>query len=72
MFQGIMSHLVCFSSKRLQNIDGFSNEPAVGRCALHLFLLGLFEFYDTVFEFMTCIKVHLALAACHIHSVSKL
>jgi len=55
MFQGIMLHLVCFSSKRLQNSDGFSNEPEVGRCALPLFLLGLFEFYDTVFLLMTCI-----------------
>jgi len=67
-----MLHLVCFSSKRLQSSDGFSNEPAVGRCARLLPLLGLFEFYDTVFELSTCIKVHLELAACQIHSVLKL
>jgi hypothetical protein len=72
MFQGIMLHLVCVSSKRVENSDGFSNEPAVGRCARLLSLLGMFEFYDTVFELMTCIKVHLVLAACQIHSVLKL
>lgn len=58
--------LVCFSCMRLQSSDGFSNEPAVGRCALVLSLLGLFEFYDMVFELMACIKAHLELAACQI------
>ena len=67
-----MLHLVCVSSKRMQNTDGFSNEPAVGRCALLLSLLGRCEFYDALFELMTCIKVRLVLAACRIHAFLKL
>jgi hypothetical protein len=48
--QGIMLHLVYFSSERLQNVDGLSKEPAVGRCAHILSLLRLFEFYDTAYD----------------------
>jgi hypothetical protein len=54
MFQGIMLYLVCFSSMRLQSSDGFSNEPAVGRCVLVLSLVGLFEFYDSVWAYGLC------------------
>jgi hypothetical protein len=51
---------------------GFLMSLQLGGCARLLSLLGLFEFYDTVFELRTSIKVHLELAACQIHSVLKL